>query len=152
MLRKLLLITLCCVHLFSLGQPKTLPAVKATQAPRIDGSLNDSAWKQAPLASSFVQSFPNFGAPASARSDVRLLYDDEAVYIGAYLYDDPSLIGKQITARDGEQRQNTDYFAVFFDTYNDQQNGFQFLVTTSNVQTDARLGGNNTGSFGDFGD
>jgi hypothetical protein len=152
MLRKLLLITLCCVHLFALSQPKTLTAVKTTQAPRIDGNLDDAAWQQSPLATDFTQSFPSFGAPASAKTEVHLLYDDDAVYIGAYLYDDPALIRKQITARDGESRQDVDYFSVFFDTYNDQQNGFQFLVTTSNVQSDARIGSGGNLGFGDFGD
>ena len=75
-----------------------------------------------------------------------------AIYIGAYLYDDPSLIRKQITARDGEQQKDVDYFSVFFDTYNDHQNGFQFLVTSANVQTDARLGPNLGGDFGEYGD
>ena len=122
MLRTLLLITLCCLHLFALSQPKTLMAVKTAQAPRIDGNLDDAAWQQSPVATDFTQSFPAFGAPASAKTEVHLLYDDDAVYIGAYLYDDPALIRKQITARDGESRQDVDYFSVFFDTYNDQQN------------------------------
>src|SRR5205085_8373418 len=102
----------------------------------------------------FMQNFPNYNAPVSAKSEVKILYDDEAIYIGAYLYDNPSQIRKQLTARDGEQRQDVDYFSVFFDTYNDQQNGFQFLVTTANVQSDARIGGNSAGNigFGDFGD
>ncbi|HEU4471739.1 MAG TPA: DUF5916 domain-containing protein [Flavisolibacter sp.] len=119
--------------------------------PKIDGDLSDAAWQQAPSASGFIQNFPTYGLQASVRSEVRILYDDNAIYIGAYLYDDPSLIRKQLTARDGEQRQDVDYFSVFFDTYNDQQNGFQFLVTTANIQSDARIGAGAT-DFGDFGD
>ena len=52
----------------------------------------------------------------------------------------------------GSNRQDVDYFSVFFDTYNDQQNGFQFLVTTANVQSDARIGSGGYLGFGDFGD
>ena len=63
-----------------------------------------------------------------------------------------SNIRTQITSRDGEQLQDVDYFSVFLDTYNDQQNGFQFLVTTQNVQTDAKLTGNSSPGFGQFGD
>ena len=81
-----------------------------------------------------------------------MLYDDDAIYIGAYLYDDPALIRKQLTARDGEQQTDVDYFSVFFDTYNDQQNGFQFLVTSANVQTDAKLEGASSGRWGNYGD
>jgi hypothetical protein len=152
MLRKLLLIALCCLPFFAISQFKTLTAVKALQSPHIDGNLNDAVWQQAPVATDFMQYAPSYGAPVSAKTEVRVLYDDEALYIAAYLYDDPSLIRKQITARDGEQQQNVDYFSVFVDTYNDQQNGFQFLVTTANVQTDAKLTVSANPGFGQYGD
>ncbi len=152
MLRKLLIVALCCLHQFAQSQPKSLEAVKATAKPVIDGLLNDAIWQTAPVATSFIQSFPAYNQPASVQSEVRILYDDDAIYIGATLIDDPSLMRKQLTSRDGEQRQDVDYFSVFFDTYNDQQNGFQFLVTTANVQSDARIGGNVVTDFGDFGD
>src|SRR5215210_4203486 len=152
MLRSLIFFALCCFHLVAGSQTKTIMAVKASQAPRIDGHLNDEAWQNAPIASDFIQNFPAYGEPSSVNTIVRILYDDDAIYVGAYMYDDHSLIRKQITARDGEQSQNVDYFSVFFDTYNDQQNGFQFLVTSANVQTDARLGGNINSGFGEFGD
>jgi hypothetical protein len=154
MFRALLLITLCCLILPGLCQQKTITAIKTSRAPKIDANLDDAAWQEAPVASDFVQNFPTFGLPATVQSDVHILYDNDAVYIGAYLHDDPKLIRKQLTSRDGEQRQDVDYFSVFFDTYNDQQNGFQFLVTTANVQSDARIGGNSAGNigFGDFGD
>ena len=45
-----------------------------------------------------------------------------------------------------------DFFSVFIDTYRDQQNGFQFLVTSSNVQTDARIAPNQTLTYGEYGD
>ncbi|HYM93725.1 MAG TPA: DUF5916 domain-containing protein [Chitinophagaceae bacterium] len=141
---------LLCGPLFS--QIKILQAVKINQAPKIDGNLDDSAWKNAPIATDFVESFPTFGLPATQKTEVKIVYDNSAIYVGAYLYDDPSLIRKQITARDDEQQNDVDYFSVFFDTYNDHQNGFQFLVTSANVQSDARLGPNLSGSFGDYGD
>ncbi len=153
MLRILLLITLWCAPVWMWAQQhKELKAVKARQALRIDGVLDDEAWQAAPVISDFIQNFPKFGDQPSARSEVRILYDNSAIYIGAYLYDDPALIRRQITSRDGESRQDCDYFSVFFDTYNDQQNGFQFLVTPANVQTDARIGGGGGSAFGDFGD
>jgi hypothetical protein len=141
---------LVCGSLYS--QVKTLEAIKISQAPRIDGSLDDAAWISAVPAMNFIQNFPSWGNPGSQKTEVRIVYDNSAVYIGAYLYDDPSLIRKQITARDAEQRSDVDYFSVFFDTYNDHQNGFQFLVTSANVQTDARLGPNLGGDFGEYGD
>ncbi|MFL5774558.1 MAG: DUF5916 domain-containing protein [Flavisolibacter sp.] len=152
MSRCLLLITLCCFHILSQGQAKTLNAVKASHPPKIDGNINDEVWQEAPLATNFVQNFPTYGATPVANTTVRILYDDDAIYVAAYLYDDPSLIRKQITARDAEQGQNVDYFSVFLDTYNDKQNGFQFLVTSANVQTDVKIGSAIGFGFGDFGD
>lgn len=151
-MRRLYLIALCCLPVFVLCQSKTLTAVKASESPHIDGNLDDAVWQQAPTATDFMQYSPSYGAPVSAKTIVKLIYDDEALYIGAYLYDDPSLIRKQITARDGEQQQDVDYFSVFVDTYNDQQNGFQFLVTANNVQTDAKLTVTATPSFNQYGD
>ncbi len=141
---------LVCATVFS--QQKTLQAIKITQAPKIDGNLDETVWTNATILGDFVQNFPTYGIPASQRTEVKIIYDNSAIYVGAYLYDDPSLIRKQITARDGESQTNVDYFSIFFDTYNDDQNGFQFLVTTANVQTDARLGANLGGDFNSFGD
>src|SRR4030095_12081028 len=152
MLRNLLLIALCFLHQLAFSQPKTLSAVKSAHAPVIDGNLTDFVWQSAPLAGGFHQSSPAYGFPVTANTEVKILYDDEAIYVGAYLYDDPSMIRKQLTARDGEQQQDIDYFSVFLDTYNDNQNGFQFLVTSANVQTDARLNATANPGFGQFGD
>lgn len=129
-----------------------MQAFKISQPPIIDGSLNDVAWQGAIPATDFIQNFPVYGAAASNKSEIKVLYDNNAIYIGAYLYDDPSLIRKQITARDEEQLKDVDFFSVFFDTYDDHQNGFQFLVTSSNVQTDARLAPNIVLADGDYGD
>ena len=136
----------------SVAQVKTIQAVKTLQAPRIDGELNDAVWKEAPVLSDFIQNSPSPGSKSSSNTEVRILYDNSAIYVGAYLFDDPALIRKQFTARDGEQMRDVDYFSVFFDTYNDKQNGFQFLVTTANVQTDARVSPTYSGEFGSYGD
>lgn len=145
-----ILLSFICFSVFS--QEKILTAVKAIQKPKIDAKLDDLAWKDVPFATDFIQNFPNVGKPASQRTEVKVVYDDDAIYVSAYLYDDPSLIRKQITARDDEQLKDLDYFSVFFDTYHDQQNGFQFLVTSSNVQTDARLSASIATGYGQYGD
>lgn len=149
-MQRLLIITLLALSFTAKAQPRQLAAVKTATAPKIDGVLNEALWKTAPVATQFTQNFPDAGKPSQQRTEVRLLYDDNAIYVGAFLYDDPSLIRRQLTARDGESRQDVDYFAVFFDTYSDQQNGFHFGVTSRNVQTDARLGG--SGGNDDYGD
>jgi hypothetical protein len=152
MLRKLICLPLLLVCTFLYSQERSLLATKAAQAPKIDGNLDDAAWSGAPLAEDFVQNYPAVGQPASRKTVIRMIYDNTAIYIGAYLYDDPSLVRKQITARDAEQLKDCDYFSVFIDTYNDNQNGFQFVVTSANVQSDAKMGPNLGGGFGEYGD
>ena len=146
-IKRLFLVPLLVICFQGFSQTRNVAAVKTTTPPKIDGDLGDAAWATAPIASDFIQNFPKPGEPATVRSEIKILYDNSAIYIGAMLYDDPSLIRKQLTARDGEQRTDVDYFSVFFDTYNDNQNGFQFLVTSANVQTDARLSANFVGDL-----
>ena len=130
----------------AIGQPvKTLTAVKADQVPKIDGNIQEKVWANIPVASDFIINQPNFGEPSPFKTNVQVLYDDNAIYIAARLFDDPSLVRKQLTQRDGEQRQDVDYFTIAIDTYNDNQNAFQFIVTSANVQSDIRL--SPTGSF-----
>lgn len=152
MVRKLICVPLMLFSVLLFSQEKSLQAIKVTQAPKIDGFLDDAVWQNMPEATGFIQNYPNAGQAASQNTSVRVVYDNTAIYIGAYLYDDPAQIRKQITARDDEVLKDVDFFSVFFDTYNDNQNGFQFVVTSANVQSDARLGPNLGGDFGVFGD
>jgi Domain of unknown function (DUF5916)/Carbohydrate family 9 binding domain-like len=152
-LRRFIWLPLLLVSLHLFSQEKVIPAYKIQQAPKIDGVLDDAAWANVPVVTGdFVQNYPSYGVPASQKTKVKIAYDNSAIYVSAYLYDDPAQIRKQITARDGEQQTDVDYFSVFLDTYNDNQNGFQFLVTSANVQTDAKLGPNYSGDFGSYGD
>ena len=116
-----------------------LSALRIHTAIKIDGNLDEPIWQKASIADSFIVNSPHFGELSSQKTNVHILYDDQAVYVGAYLYDESGKIRKQLTSRDGEQRKDVDFFSVFFDTYNDKQNGFQFLVTSRNVQSDGRL-------------
>lgn len=143
--------TFICIGWFcsaALAQEKTLAALKINSTIKIDGILDEAEWQKAAVADSFIENSPNFGVLDKHNTRVRVLYSDQAIYVGAYLYDDPKKIRRQLTARDGEQRQDIDYFSVFFDTYNDNQNGFQFLVTARNVQSDGRLVANKVSQFG----
>ena len=151
-LRKLICIPLLFMSLLIFSQEKSVPAFKTSLIPKIDGKLDDPAWTNVPQATDFIQNYPSTGQPASQKTTVKIIYDNTAIYIAAYLYDDPAQIRKQITARDAEQLKDVDYFSVFFDTYNDNQNGFEFIVTSSNVQSDAKLGPNIIGGAGEYGD
>ena len=133
-------LTLCCclLHLSVIAQVRSMNAVKTSQSIKIDGNLDDAGWQSAPPATNFIISYPSFGKASAYKTEVKILYDNSAVYVGAYLYDTVSRIRKQLTARDVIDRQDLDYFAVGLDTYHDRQNAFIFQVTAAGVQGDAR--------------
>jgi hypothetical protein len=62
-------------------------AIRTAQPPSVDGHLDDDAWALAVPIEGFHQSQPTEGAPASQRTVVHVLYDDDALYVGARLYD-----------------------------------------------------------------
>jgi hypothetical protein len=127
-------------------------AFRSSSAIRIDGSLDEAAWHNVPVATDFITNSPEYGKPASNKTEVKVIYDNTAIYVGAYVYDKSQNIRRQFTPRDQEREADVDYFAVFFDTYQDRQNAFQFLVTTRNVQSDARISPNAPTDYGVYGD
>lgn len=118
---------------------KTTHAVRTAVAPKIDGRLDDAAWQQIAPATDFSQVRPVNGARASQRTEVRIIYDNSAVYVGAMMYDSaPDSVLKQLGKRDvGEN--NSDLFQIGLDTYDDDQNAFVFAVSAAGVQTDMRV-------------
>ncbi len=119
----------------------TVPTIKA--APRtgnitIDGRLDETAWLAADPASQFVQREPIEGAAPEEVTEVRILFDDSALYIGARMYDDhPEEIGRQLVRRD--ERGQFDLFSVSIDPNNDRRTGYQFRISAAGVQRDAYL-------------
>lgn len=143
----LLLFALLHLHGIAVAQvaKRVLDASQVSEQLIIDGKLNEPAWQKASKASGFTQYRPDPGYDATQQTEVSILYDNDAVYIGAWLYDKhPDSILKQLSARDDDGG-NTDEFGVTFDTYFDQQNAFEFSVTAAGVQVDEILkfdGGN----------
>src|SRR6185503_13469595 len=66
---------------------KQIHALRITSSPKIDGLLDDEAWKNAETISDFVQNSPTEGAKVSQKTEVKVLYDDFAIYVGAIMYD-----------------------------------------------------------------
>ena len=134
----LLLSVVTCLWLPASAQKKTLNSLLITEKIVLDGNLSEPAWQRAEKATCFIQHDPYPGLPSTQRSEVSILYDNEAVYVGAMLYDEhPDSILKQLSPRDVFDN-NNDAFGVFFDTYSDNQNGFFFIVTAAGVQADAK--------------
>ncbi len=151
MIRHLQILILTIVVLLpNTTMANTLPKGKATRiskAPVLDGQLNDDCWKNLPIYTDFETFQPVAGQKASQRSEIRFAYDDDAIYVAAYLFDtEPNKIDRQLYPRDGYSEDDTDYFIVGLDTYNDNQNAFRFNVSASGVQGDIRM------SQGDFDD
>jgi hypothetical protein len=118
-------------------QAATAAAVR--EAPTIDGQLNDRAWLEAQPMTGFTQADPFEGQPASERTEVRILYDETAIYVGVTLHDgDPSQIVTTDTRRDADLGE-MDSFQIVFDTFRDQQNGFVFGTNALGVQYDAQV-------------
>ncbi len=117
--------------------PRALPtsvAQRTTSPIRIDGRLDDAAWAAAPVTSSFTQIDPTEGQPASQRTDVRVLYDDEALYVGVRLHDSGA-----ITARLGRRDMelgDSDWFGLMLDSYHDHRTAFGFDVNPAGVKRD----------------
>ncbi len=114
-------------------------AIPVGEAPMVDGLLNEGAWLKAIPLDGFIQADPLDGQPASQRTEVRILFDANAVYVGAILHDsDPSQIVTTDTRRDANLGE-MDSFQIIFDTYRDQQNGFVFGTNALGVQYDGQV-------------
>lgn len=147
-LRLILIVLPCLFNLVAPAQVRHIPAVKITQSIKIDGDLNDAAWQSIESTGDFITSSPVFGKASTHKTQVKIAYDNSAVYIGAYLYENPDDIRRQITARDIVSMQNADYFLVGFDTYHDRQNAFVFRVTAAGTQGDAKESQNGANGSG----
>ncbi|AWA28869.1 hydrolase [Flavobacterium magnum] len=129
------LLLLTGVNVFA--QKKILVARNTSEKITVDGKFTEAAWTTAPLAGDFVMFQPDNGKPidSAKNTEVRILYDNDAVYIAATMHDDdPSKIRKEITQRDNVG--TADIFGVFINGFNDGQQDFQFFVTASGVQLD----------------
>jgi hypothetical protein len=131
---------------FGLGFAQTkkqFSAFRITDAIKIDGHLDEEAWQKAFPAKDFTQNMTRPGDPSTQQTEVRVLFDDLAVYIGAILYDVSSdSILRELGKRDTES--NTDLFGLILDTYRDGINAFGFFVTPAGVQLDAKYSSNGT--------
>jgi len=114
-----------------------LRALRVDTSPELDGRLTEAAWARADSATGFRQTRPSPGTPASRRTVARVLYDDDHIYVGARMYDDPDSIAAQVLGRDGFGY--TDRFIVSLGSYNDDRNAFRFRVSPAGSRVDGVL-------------
>lgn len=134
----LILTVLFCLNAFSQDK-KQAQAVRIQESSdiKINASLDEAEWKNAKIIHDFIQYEPDYLKQPRFKTEVRILYDNQAIYIAAQMFDPyPDSILTQLGNRDDEL--NSDYFQIAFDTYNRQQDAFFFKVYASGVQSDFR--------------
>lgn len=113
-------------------------ARSSTNPITIDGRLTEPDWSVAPVATGFIQRQPDEGRPAQYQTEVRVLFDGDAMYVAARMHEpDPGSIARQMTRRD--EGGQFDYFAVELDPDLDRRTGYRFRVSAANVQGDEYL-------------
>jgi hypothetical protein len=113
----------------------TATAVRAQQAPDIDGSDSDPVWQLAPRYSQFRQFEPKVDADPSFKTEFRAAYDDRNLYVFVRMFDPhPDSIMRALSRRD--QRGPSDQIKLLIDSYNDQRTGFEFAVNPDGVKRD----------------
>jgi hypothetical protein len=126
------------------GRPAITPA-RAAEPPLIDGLLNDSIWLTAPLIETFVQEKPVEGAPATERTEVRIAYDSDRLYIGIHAhYSDRGLMRANRSDRDKTDEDDT--VTIFLEPFLDYLRGYTFSVNGYGVQRDSMIVVNNAES------
>ncbi len=104
--------------------------IRADVPPVVDGVLDDEAWFGAPAHTGFIQRDPDQGKPATERTEFRVVYDDEALYIAGICYDSrPDRITPRLARRD-EWRER-DLFEVSLDPHHDHQTGAFWRTTAT---------------------
>src|SRR6266850_6637208 len=119
--------------------PPAIRAVRAVIPPVIDGRLIDEAWNAAEPATTFTQRDPDEGLAPTERTEIRFLFDDEALYVAAHMFDgEPALITHRMSTRDAGSA-DADLISIFLDAMHDRLTGAIFRVSAANVQQDSIL-------------
>lgn len=142
-MRRILLLVFFIFHTvaFLSAQPRQLRALRTSESMKLDGMLNEPIWQEAPEASGFIQNRPVPGKQEIHKTEVKIVYDHVAIYIGAVMHENTAdSILRQLVVRDNIG--NSDYFGIYLDTYLDKINGYGFMVTAAGVQYDARYSSN----------
>jgi uncharacterized protein DUF5916/cellulose/xylan binding protein with CBM9 domain len=112
-----------------------LRAYRTSEPPVIDGRLSEESWSRAPVADAFTQKDPDEGKPATERTEIRVMYDAGALYIGARMLDsDAAKINTRLSPRD--EQADADRLMIFLDPRHDRRTGVEFWISAAGVQRD----------------
>lgn len=144
MILRYIILLIVLIPSISIGQSKSLVALRIEEKINIDGFAEEKSWKSSDIATGFIERNPTEGNPPQQKTEVQILYDDNAIYVLARCYDkSPDSILTQLGERDdiGGRRNslNTDVFKVSFDTYGNMLDAFTFAISASGIQGDSRI-------------
>ncbi len=112
----------------------TTKPLKGSEAPTIDGLINESSWDLVDWTSDFIENEPDENTPPSDQTKFKILYDQKYLYVAYRCYDsDPAKIEKRLSRRDGFAG---DWVEINLDTYHDKRTGFSFTITAAGVKGD----------------
>jgi hypothetical protein len=118
------------------GREKMLRVVRTDKPPTIDGLLDEQEWALAARVDDLHQIQPTEYAPAGDRTVVYVMYDSNALYIGARLYQNPKTLTARIL-RQGEQVFGDDWFSVMIDPFHDKRSGYRFQTNPNGLRQEA---------------
>ena len=121
---------------------RTMTAVRLNDGERItvDGRMDESVWSRVEPAADFVQSDPGLGSPASEHTEVRIAYNDRALYMAVVCFDSEPTRLLRFQRRRDEFLQADDRFQWVFDPFLTGQNGYFFETNPSGAMSDALMG------------
>jgi hypothetical protein len=120
---------------------RVVEAVRVEGEIVVDGILEEPEWKAAKPATDFIQKLPATGEPATEPTEVRLLYDDNSLYVGVYCFDSAGKSGIVVNdIRHDFFTFNSDGFQIVIDTYNDNRNAFLFATNPAAGRFDMQIG------------
>jgi len=126
------------------GPPAALTTITATRssgAIKIDGNLDEEAWRDAGMAAELTQQSPNPGAPSRYKTTVKVLFEAEALYFGFECVDpEPSKIATHTMKRDGDLG-GDDTVAIVLDPYGDRRTGYYFRINSAGARVDGLISG-----------
>ena len=144
---KILSILFLFLSINSYTQTKKVYAVKTLTPPVLDGLLNDSVWNSAIPISDFLQQEPVAGNPATKKTTVRILYDEDNIYVSFMCYDnEPNKIVARALKLDGAWGAD-DNISLIFDTFNDKRSGYWFGTNPLGMRDDALINGDDISGF-----
>ena len=116
-------------------------ATSVDTPPIVDGDLSDPVWEKAPVIDQFIQMVPDLGQPATERTEVRIVYDSDSLYIAAYLhYTDPTAVVRNVLRfRDDQVWAKDDIIRFFIDTFHDHRRAYVFTTNALGTKQDAQI-------------